>query len=193
MLDVTRVNGLQHKETEYYDFFENNIKKYIDEGKEIYLFSFWKDNGEEFVTDTLLKRFSEEYMKKINVVRYRGNIDKFLDIYSKMEYMMCIKFHSMILSTMFKQKKVVLSYLSKLNNVNKDLRLTNNMRDLKDISSNLVINLEEYDKLEDNKVQEYVELSKKQFEKVDGCLKTIENEKNDLECVKKHKQDQFCR
>lgn len=185
MLDVTRVNGLKHKENEYYDFFENNIKKYIDDGKEIYLFSFWKDNGEEDVTDTLLQRFSEQYLSKINVVRYRGDIEQFLDIYSKMEYMMCIKFHSMVLSTLFKQNKVVISYLSKLNNVNEDLKLTKNMRNVIDIKGDTVIELEEYDKIEDEKLYEYVELSKKQFEKFDECvMQYSKNLKNDKEIMR---------
>ena len=41
MLDVTRVKGLEHKENDYYMLFENNIKRYVEEGKKVYLFSFW--------------------------------------------------------------------------------------------------------------------------------------------------------
>ncbi len=171
MLDVTRVKGLQQIESEYYDFLENNTKKYIDEGKNVYFFSFWKDNGEEYVADTLLERFTEEYRKKINVIRYRGDVEQFLDIYSRMEYMICIKFHSMVLSTLFNQKKIVLSYLSKLNNVNDDLKLTCNLKDLKDISGDCIEELEKFDVIEKERVRDYIELSKKQFEKFDMYVK----------------------
>lgn len=170
VVDVLGVKGLEHKENEYYDFLENNIKRYIDEGKEVYLFSFCKYFGEERVIDTVVNRFSEEYIDKIKVVKYNGDIDEFLKIYSKMEYMICSKFHAMILSSMFNQKKVVISYLSKLNNVNNDLKLTNNIMDLQDIQSDMILGLSEFDMCDDKNIESYIKSSENQLGKINEFI-----------------------
>ena len=115
-----------------------------------------------------------EYSDKINVVKYRGDIDSFLNMYSKMEYMICIKFHAMILSTLFRQRKFVISYLSKLSNVNEDLKLTNNFIDMNDVTSNTFLETSDFDIISDDKLKEYVELSKQQYDKLDEYVKSIE-------------------
>ena len=44
--------------------------------------------------DYLMKKLGEN--ENIHDVRYRGNIDEFLEVYAKMEYMICSRFHAMV-------------------------------------------------------------------------------------------------
>lgn len=171
MIDITKVKGLENLENEYYEFFKGNLRNFIAQGKEIYLFSFCKFAGEEDSIEKLLKYFSEKEVERIHVVKYDDDIESFLSEYSKMEYMICIKFHAMILSTVFKQKKFVLSYYDKLNKVNEDLKLTRNLFDLKNISADIYLELEKFDLIDDIKQEEYKKQAEKQFEKLDILLK----------------------
>jgi len=170
IVNISSVKGLEHKANDYYEFLEKNIKNYIREGKEVYLFSFCKYFGEENTINEVLNRFTDEWLDKIKVVKYDGDMESFVKTYSKMEYMICSKFHAMILSSIFKQKKYVFSYLSKLNNVNSDLKLTNKFMDLQDISSDTIINLSDFDLVEDKKIDNYKKLSENQLSKVDEFI-----------------------
>ena len=82
----------------YMRFLKNNIEKYIEEGKQVYLFSFCSYEADDKAITTLYSDIKSKYWDKIKIVNYDGNLNKFLDIYSSMEYMLGTRFHSMILS-----------------------------------------------------------------------------------------------
>lgn len=125
MIDLAIRKQLINKEENYYSMLTKNIEDYIDKGKRVYLFSFCKYEGDENSIQKLMKRIPEKYKNKIQCVNYNGDIERFLSIYGSMEYMVCARFHAMILSSVLGQKCRIMSYSDKIDNVIEDLDLFN--------------------------------------------------------------------
>ncbi len=121
VINIKRKNGLVEKQKEYIQCLVNNIEQYISNGNKVYLYSFCKYEDDETTIDAVLEQYKDD--ENVVAVRYDGDIDKFLDIYGKMEYMICGRFHAMILSCIFEQKMFITSYSDKINNVINDLDL----------------------------------------------------------------------
>ena len=119
VIDLSIRKEIKHKEKEYMEFLTENIRDYLNDGKTVYLYSFCKEEGDENTIDQLLNNFKGN--KNLKDIRYDGNIEAFLDIYGQMEYMICARFHSMILSCVANQKIQVISYNEKIDNVVDDL------------------------------------------------------------------------
>jgi len=142
VINIRRKNNLKEKQEEYVKCLINNIKTYISNGNKVYLYSFCKYEEDEVTIDEILKEFSDN--ENVAAVRYEGDIDKFLDMYSKMEYMICGRFHAAVLSCVFKQKIFITSYSDKTNNVIKDLELELPIINFSEIESNTNIEKEEF-------------------------------------------------
>ncbi|MBF4377262.1 polysaccharide pyruvyl transferase family protein, partial [Vibrio anguillarum] len=98
----------------YESFIFSTISNFLGQGKKIYLFSFCKNEGDEDVINYYLNKFSD---KNIEGVNYSGNIDIFLDKFSRMETIVGTRFHSIVLALVFKQKLMAISYSDKTNNM----------------------------------------------------------------------------
>ena len=162
-------DDLKQYENKYYNVLINSIINYIKQRKTVTLFSFCEYEGDEETINTLLKKIPQEYSCKVHIEKYRGNIDDFISKYSSMEYFICSRFHSMILSTVYKQKTVILSYSSKIINVINDLNLTEKYIDITRINDIKDIKLEEFSKLNINDFT--VKQSQKQFKEFDRFIK----------------------
>ena len=152
---------------DYYKCLVNNIKQYIENGNTVYLYSFCEHEKDEVTVDRLLEEFNHN--PKIVGVKYDGNVDKFLETYGKMEYMICARFHAMVLSCVARQKIYVMSYSNKIDNVIEDLKLDLPILQLKNISKDMVINKEDFASVEEEKILNIIEKSKEQdrvFEQV---------------------------
>ncbi len=175
VIDLEIRDDLKSKEEDYIGFLVNNIKKYLDINKKVYLFSFCKEEGDELAIEKILENLKEyKNYNNIYVVKYVGNTKEFLEQYKKMEYMICQRFHSIILSYVFRQKYYIISYSKKICNVIKELNLCNEYIKLKDISYNVLINLEKFNSVNEKKLEYIKEDAKKQFEKLDEFLKEKE-------------------
>src|SRR5690606_5263922 len=77
------------------------IEYYQTKGYSIYLFSFCQDEGDEVIIERIFSRLN----RTVNVekVFYNGNIDSFLNLFSKMSEMFCGRFHAMILGMLYGQ------------------------------------------------------------------------------------------
>ena len=150
----------------YYDLLEKSIREYIKAGKNVVLFSFCKIECDEIGIDILLKRFSPEELEYIKVVKYDGDIDKFIDEYKNMEYMICTRFHSMILSAVCGQKIYCVSYSKKINNVADDLNFDIKIQNIKNLESD-IIKLDDFKKVNDEIIEYCKKESVKQFEAFD--------------------------
>ncbi len=157
-------NDLKDKSATYYSYLINSIKNYQSQGFKVYLFSFCKREGDCDAIFEMLKSVD------VNYVFYDGNIDKFLDIYSKMEYMIAIRFHAMILSLLFKQKIHVLSYSKKLNNVINDCKLFSDFQNISEISKDDYLSLDRFYTISDKKIKELKNDSKNHFNKFEEHL-----------------------
>lgn len=172
IIDLEIRDNLRHKEDEYIQFLLNNINLYLKEGKNIYLFSFCNDEGDEKAIQKILNSIQDsDYQKRITVVRYNENIEAFLDIYRKMEYMICQRFHSLVLSYICKQKFYAISYSKKICNIIKELNLCDEYIKLEDITAQKTIKLEDFFNVEENKLKDIKKHALEQFKELDKFLK----------------------
>ena len=123
------------------NFLENNIKNYLNQGKKVYLYSFCEYEGDEKTIDYLLNKFPDG---NVIPVRYDGDLNSYLEIYSKMEYVICARFHAMILSLVANQKIYIMSYSKKIDNVVDDLELNIPIVHFEDIEDNKILNLDDF-------------------------------------------------
>ena len=160
---------LKFYQRKYYEVLKISIINYIKLGKTVTLFSFCEYEGDEDSIDLIISELPERYMDKIQVERYRGKLDDFIKKYSCMEYFLCSRFHSMVLSAVFKQKVSILSYSNKIVNVIYDLHLSKEHYNVSEINDIKDIKLEEYKELDIK--NSIVEQSQKQFEEFDRFVK----------------------
>ncbi len=154
VIDLDIRENLKDKSQEYINMLTNNIRNYLENGMKVYLFSFCKNEGDEKTIDILLDKFSGN--ENLIDVRYDGDLDSFIDIYSQMEYMICARFHAMILSSTSKQKMYVMSYSKKIDNVIKDLEFNLPILHFDNVNNDTKIDLKDFVKIEDNILEEII-------------------------------------
>ena len=79
-----------------------------------------------------------------------------------MEYMICARFHAIILSCICRQKMFVMSYSGKIDNVIEDLELKLPILYFHKTDKNLVIDKEKFKTIDENKLLNIIENSKEQ-------------------------------
>lgn len=162
-----RENQKQY-EIKYYETLINTILDFLKKGQEIFLFSFCQYEGDEDTIKYILKYIPKEFENKVHEVNYNGNLEGFLEKFSAIEYMICSRFHAMVLSYVFKQKKYILSYSKKIDNVINDLKICDNIFHIEEICEKNNIDIEEFDCKEfDNNIKIMAE---KQFYALDQYL-----------------------
>ena len=82
-----------------------------------------------------------------------------------MEYMICSRFHAMILSVICKQKMFVMSYSKKIDNVIKDLEFSVKTMNFNQLQENTSINLRQFKKTQN--IENIKEAAQEQFKKID--------------------------
>lgn len=161
VINVKDRHDLKHIDVKYYNYLLNNIKNFVNEGKKVYLFSFCKAQGDEDMIVKILSNFDNS--SNVVACNYDGDIDKFIKLYSSMEYMICTRFHSMVLSSIFRQKVFVLSYSDKIDNVYNDLKFGYNIMHIKDIDENKLLTDSCFKVVSENKLSNICNESKKQL------------------------------
>lgn len=157
-------NDLKNKNDKYMKFLKKNIKKYISLGKDVFLFSFCKCEGDEDIIEDILKSFPNE--NHLHVVKYTGDIDDFLNQYNLMEYMICARFHAMILSSIAMQKIYVMSYSKKIDRVIEDLKLSLPILHINELEDNYELSLEQFKSVDKEKIQKISKDAQKQDEAI---------------------------
>lgn len=121
-----------------YSVYLNDLCKVIIElfnrGKKIYFFSFCKSENDEGVISDLLSLLPYEIQKRVEIVKYTGNIDEFLLQYGRVEKMVCGRFHSIILSLIYQQDIIPISYSKKINNMLEDINYNGNIINCLDLT-----------------------------------------------------------
>lgn len=168
VIDLSIRCDLKNKENDYINMLAKNITNYVNDGKRVYLFSFCKYEGDESAIKKIINKLDSN--KNVYVIKYDGNIDNFINIYSKMEYNICARFHAMILSCIAKQKAYVMSYSKKIENVINDLNLNLPVLNFKDVNENLIINLSDFSNIESDKIDLIIEDAKEQEKVVKQIL-----------------------
>lgn len=168
VIDLSIRNDLKDKQEEYIKFLTKNIDEYLSIGKKVYLYSFCESEGDERTINNILSKFPND--SNVITVRYKGNVDEFLDLYSKMEYMICARFHAMILSSVFKQKMYIMSYSKKIDNVIEDLNLDLPILHFDNFKKDIYLNLEDFIGVEKNRLTQIIEASKGQESAIKNIL-----------------------
>lgn len=169
VIDLEIREKLKHKEEEYVKFLVGNIEKFLQEGKNIYLFSFCKEEDDEKAIEKVLENIkNKEERNKIKVIKYNNNLREFLNIYKKMEYMVCQRFHSLILSCVCNQKIFVVSYSKKIDNVIEELKLGVNYIKHKNLKEDEKLNFIEF--REAKNIEKIKTEAEKQFKELDKFI-----------------------
>lgn len=159
----------------YYSFLVKNIVNCIDCGNEVHLFSFCDvaEEDEEAILE-ITNRLPEGYKDRVNSHLYNGSIEEFVSNYGRMEYMVCTRFHSMILSNILRQKAYILSYSDKIDNVIKDLDLTDKFVDIRNIQDDTILDINDFSVMNYHN-GELAKNSSKHFSEVDRFIEIIYN------------------
>lgn len=157
---------LKKYEERYYSLLIKSIDNFIKSGFKIKLFNFCEYEGDVDTSKYILDQVSGK--DSVEIITYNGNIKDFIRKYSKVEYIICSRFHSVILSYLLKQKMFVLSYSDKITNVINDLSLVDNYKKITDIKSKDIISISDF--ISPNYDQHIIDEAEKQFEKIDELL-----------------------
>ncbi len=164
VIDLGIRNDLKDKNEDYIQFLCKNISNYINSGSEVYLFSFCEHEGDEITINTIMNNFPNE--SKIHSVKYTGDLDEYLQKYNQMEYMICARFHAMILSTIAKQKIYVMSYSKKIDRVIDDLELNIPILHFNELDANYDMALENFKAVDNEKIEKISKEAEKQDEAI---------------------------
>lgn len=170
IIDMSIRNNLVQYEQKYVNCMIYNIVEYVKQGKEVYLFSFCKEENDEKAIENIINQIPKQYQEKVYKIYYDGNIKEYIKKYKSMEYMICCRFHAMILSIAFRQKMYILSYSKKINNVVKDLELVQKYMNIEDLEKNTIISLKDFTVIDTNKLHEIKKLSKNQLNAVEEWI-----------------------
>lgn len=120
----TRGEELNSLDSDYCNMLKNNISDFVSKGKTVYLFSYCDFEGDPNTIEKVLNLLSEEDKKHVKVVKYKGkpgSLYDFIQKYSSMEKMICTRFHGLVLSLVFRQDLMVISYSKKIQGILKDI------------------------------------------------------------------------
>ena len=169
-----RGEDLNSLELKYLAMLKNNIEKFINMGKEIYLYSFCEREGDLRFIKKLLGEINEYYLKKIKIVEYNGendNLYKFIRMYSRMEKVICTRFHSLVMSLVFKQEIAVVSYSNKLDNLLEDINYDFNIVKIDQNIDKIIIKMDSFKKIDKKILKNYRKNSVGHFKMIDDSLK----------------------
>lgn len=164
VIDLNIRKELKSKNDQYIEFLKRNIKKYISSGKDVFLFSFCKNEGDENTIENILKLFPNE--NHLHAVKYDGDVDKFLKSYNMMEYMICARFHAMILSSIVKQKMYIMSYSKKIDRVIEDLELGLPIMHINELKENDELSIEDFKMVDNERIHQISKEAKNQDEAI---------------------------
>ena len=145
------------------------INEYIKQGKKVYLYSFCKREGDENTIDKVVEQVNDN--NNLIAMKYDGNIEEFLKVYLQMEYMICARFHAMILSSLSNQKMYIMSYSKKIDRVNEDLGFNLPTIHFEEITPETFINLNDFKNVEQEKLIPISADAKQQEQAIKNILK----------------------
>ena len=170
VIDLSIRENLKGKEEIYNDYIKRIAIMFAKRGYTVNLISFCEFEQDLEAINKIKDMIPKKYERKIKVVNYDGNIENFLNEYSKNTYMICTRFHSMILSTMLRQKIYTLSYSKKTNNVKDELKIPGRLDDISDLNYDIILKKTDFEKIDKEKINMIAEESNKQFSQFEKWL-----------------------
>ena len=172
IIDLEIRDDLKLKKEIYEDYIKRIIIKFAKRKYTVSLISFCEFEEDKKAIEKIKKLVPEEYQNNIKELSYQGNIKEFFEEYGKIKYMVCTRFHSMILSIIVGQKIYNLCYSKKQENMIEDYKLFRKVVRISDLEYETILRKYYFQKIENRKYQELVEKSVGQFEKFEEWLKS---------------------
>ena len=167
LINIEDREGLKEFNSIYINKMSVMVERLIINKKKVTFFSFCEDQGDKKIIDKIIKNINPQYVKKINIVNYEGNIEEFLVKFGSMENIIGSRFHACILSQVFEQGLYPLIYSDKTYNALKYIELDKEYTYINKINELDIDNLIE--KINNNKVRDksIFKEAQKQFDRID--------------------------
>lgn len=165
---------LKEKEAMYHDFIKRIIIKFAKRNYKVTLFAFSEFEKDEESIQKILETVPEEYKGNIKVETFRENIEQYLQNYAKMEYMVCGRFHSMILSMLYGQKIYNLTYSKKQETVIEESKFFNRYQPIRDMNYETILRKYYFKKASHYKLKKVIKEAQNQFKDLENWLKNQE-------------------
>lgn len=172
IIDLSIREKLRHKEGIYNDYMKRIIIKFAKRGYKVSLISFCEFEEDKKAIEKIKQMIPEEYQKNVEELNYEGNIEAFLKEYSKINYMVCIRFHSMILSIILKQRVYNLLYSDKTKNVIKDYKLFRKFDTIENLQYETILRKYHFRKVNGIKLRKIKQKSEGQYTAFENWLKS---------------------
>ena len=119
VMDFSRHPDLRQQNETYRRKLAEGITRLHQAGHSVCLFSFCKNEGDEQAMNDIVNRLPRDV--KVQTCRYDSSVSDFLATYARMETMLTLRFHSLVLSLLYGQKICPLVYSNKTTNLLDDL------------------------------------------------------------------------
>ena len=133
IIDISRRKDLTDFSDIYFTEISSMISQLIEKDKKVSLFSFCKQEGDEDAIAKILELLPKSNHNKLEIVKYDGDTNFFLNKYAHIGNMFTTRFHAMILSLKARQNVYPLIYSNKLTNVLKDIKFEGEYSYIKDM------------------------------------------------------------
>ena len=170
VIDLSIRDDLKQYINEYNDFIKRIIIKFAKRGYKVYLFSFSQFEKDDIAIERILNIVPEIYKDKIKTIKFDCNIEEYLEKYGKMEYMVCARFHSMILSMLYGQKVYNITYSKKQDNVINELKLFKRYQPINKITYDTILRKYYFKRVNCNKIKKIAKKAEGQFEDFNNWL-----------------------
>jgi len=126
---------LSKHEDLYNNFFAQLMLKFLENEYNVSIYSFCENEGDSEAVNNIIKLLGD-YKKEVNIVIYNGyNMQDFLSHFSRNTYLVCSRFHSMILGLINQQNIFPITYSNKMNNVLDDINFTGQYTTISELDS----------------------------------------------------------
>lgn len=126
---VEKWPSLKPYKEKYLNTVKSLIIYYQEKGYSIKLISFCDEYGDNLITKELYELLEEK--NNVEVLYYRGNLEKVLNTISRSEIMIGTRFHAIILGMVFNLKVLPISYSVKTENMLKTYNVWNEVYDFR--------------------------------------------------------------
>jgi len=162
---------LSYKEDIYNDYIKRIIVKFAKRDYKLSLISFCEFEEDKKAIEKIKEQIPEQYLCNVSELLYDGDIEKFIKEYSKLNLMVCTRFHSMILSIMMKQKIYNLCYSKKQEYAIKDFKLFRKIDHIKKLTFETRLRKYNFKNVNNKKYKKIVEKSVLQFKSFEDWLR----------------------
>ena len=171
VINLENRDNLKDKTQIYEELIKKTIIQFAKRNYQVKLFSFSQFETDDKAIERIQKSVPKEYQEKVTARYFDGDIDSYLEDYAKMEYMICTRFHSMILSILSEQKIYNITYSKKQDNVILDTGLFRRYQRIKDLEPNTKVRKFYFKKPSKRKVKKIIIESQKQFENLENVIR----------------------